>query len=70
MDRKGDDSKRTEECLKYSGTHKPDPNPGREGFVIFWKCPNIEDGYSDFELERYECKVCGYSYTLYYEDMA
>ena len=33
------------------------------------KCPNIKDGYSDFELERYNCDKCGYSYTLYYDEM-
>lgn len=34
------------------------------------RCKNIKEIYSDFDKESYECSVCGYHYSLYYEDMA
>lgn len=33
-------------------------------------CPNIkETSGNNMDLERYECAVCGLSYTLYYDEM-
>lgn len=63
-DRKGDPAKQPPECKSVFTPSKDNPNRGT------WStCPNIKEGYSDFELTRYSCEVCGESYTLYEDDM-
>lgn len=36
-----------------------------------WRCPNMQEkeGDLDMEYERYECKVCGKTMKLDYEEM-
>jgi len=34
-----------------------------------YRCSNMKETYSDMEMERYRCAVCGASYRLDYEDM-
>lgn len=33
------------------------------------KCPNMEQVGSDWDAEHYECKMCGESFELHYEEM-
>ena len=68
-DIKGDKSKQPPECESVFTPYTPEEiaaKPWLLGSGNWSKCPNIKDGYSDFELERYHCDVCGESYTLYY----
>lgn len=68
-----------DKCLEYPGEggykeYINEENPrtvwDNPGAVWRWrKCPNIEESYSDFDKESYECKVCGYYYNLYYDEM-
>lgn len=33
------------------------------------ECPSIKEVGGDMDCERYKCEKCGYSYTLYYDEM-
>ena len=59
MDRPGLKEKQPPECEDGRVRGKP-----------LSRCPNIKEGYQGWDLERYECSVCGMRYTLYDEDMA
>lgn len=39
--------------------------------VLYWMCPNMKERENDtsMEYEHYECKVCGRTYKLDYEEM-
>ncbi len=54
-DHKGDPEKQTEECRQAQANRR--------------ECPNIKEGYSDWELTRYKCDVCGERYTLHEDEM-
>lgn len=74
MDHKGDPTKQPPECASvftpYSESF-PRPSNVWENAQGEWsRCANLRETYSDFEVERYGCEVCGKSYSLYYEDMA
>ena len=34
-----------------------------------YRCKNMKETYSDMEMERYRCAVCGASYRLDYDEM-
>lgn len=64
VDYEGDPAKQPPECKPVFTPSAHDPHKGS------WsQCPNIKSGYSNWELERYSCDVCGKRYTLYDDEM-
>jgi hypothetical protein len=70
----GDPSKQPPECksrfMPFSAEMPHDILQDAPNATGRWtQCPNIKEVGGGFDGERYECKVCGKSYFLDYDDM-
>jgi hypothetical protein len=52
-------------------TGSTDPKPPCQTDRESWSCPNMKEVEGDLDMyyEHYECKVCGRTHKLDYEDM-